>query len=218
MIYATGDLHGDIKRFKAKDLKKLKKNDTLFVCGDFGFLWNGAPEEERWIKWIGSRKFNTVFVEGCHDNLDLIERCPITDWNGGKVRVISGRLMHAVRGSVFQIEGRNIFTMGGAESADVDMGQSWWQRSMPTLEETKEADKLLEKYRYVVDYIITHDCPPSLLSCVGGDHSNYNYLLAFFDNLQKNARYKGWFFGRYHLDKTIPPFYRALYADVVPLQ
>lgn len=35
MIYLTGDLHGDIERLKSKEMKKLKKGDTLIVCGDF---------------------------------------------------------------------------------------------------------------------------------------------------------------------------------------
>ena len=44
MIYFTGDLHGDYDRFKSKELKKLKKGDTLIVCGDFGFLWDGSKK------------------------------------------------------------------------------------------------------------------------------------------------------------------------------
>lgn len=40
MIYITGDTHGDINRFfdgGALDTK-LTKNDTLIICGDFGFV------------------------------------------------------------------------------------------------------------------------------------------------------------------------------------
>lgn len=36
MIYITGDIHGDFSRFKSPLLRKLKKNDALIVCGDFG--------------------------------------------------------------------------------------------------------------------------------------------------------------------------------------
>ena len=48
MIYVTGDIHGQIDRFKEKELKALKKKDTLFVLGDFGFLWDGSRQEELW--------------------------------------------------------------------------------------------------------------------------------------------------------------------------
>lgn len=50
MIYFTGDLHGDYDRFKSKELKKLKKGDTLIVCGDFGFLWDGSKKEQSILK------------------------------------------------------------------------------------------------------------------------------------------------------------------------
>ena len=38
MIYITGDTHGELDRFKGKELRRLGKNDILFVLGDFGFL------------------------------------------------------------------------------------------------------------------------------------------------------------------------------------
>ena len=34
-------MHGDFERFKLPAMKKLKKGDTLIICGDFGFLWDG---------------------------------------------------------------------------------------------------------------------------------------------------------------------------------
>ena len=37
MVYITGDVHGDIRRFGAP-ARRLKKGDTLIVCGDFGML------------------------------------------------------------------------------------------------------------------------------------------------------------------------------------
>ena len=46
MVYVTGDMHGDFERFKLPAMKKLKKGDTLIICGDFGFLWDGSKEEE----------------------------------------------------------------------------------------------------------------------------------------------------------------------------
>ena len=42
MLYVTGDTHGDYERFTSSALKKLKKGDTLFICGDFGFIWDGS--------------------------------------------------------------------------------------------------------------------------------------------------------------------------------
>ena len=58
MIFVTADTHGDIERFEDKQLKKLKKTDTLIVLGDFGFIWNDSEKtekqdylEDRWCGW-----------------------------------------------------------------------------------------------------------------------------------------------------------------------
>ena len=83
-------------------------------------------------------------------------------------------------------------------------------------DEKTRVRKLLEEYRYVVDYIVTHDCPTLLKTSVGGDLGSFNYLLAFFDDLQKNGRYKGWYFGKYHLDKMIPPMAREKHIRTFP--
>ena len=83
MIYLTGDLHGDIERLKSKEMKKLKKGDTLIVCGDFGFVWDGSKKEQSVLKKLGKSKYQILFAEGTHDNLDLLEQYPAEDWNGG---------------------------------------------------------------------------------------------------------------------------------------
>ena len=64
MIYVTGDIHADLDRFKGKEAKKLKKGDTLIVCGDFGFVWDGSKKEQQVLKWIGKRPYQVLFIEG----------------------------------------------------------------------------------------------------------------------------------------------------------
>ena len=73
MIYITGDLHGEIERLESKAVKKLKKGDTLIVCGDFGFVWDGSEREKKVLKKLGKQKYRILFVAGCHDNYDLLE-------------------------------------------------------------------------------------------------------------------------------------------------
>ena len=46
MIYITADTHGEIERFSSKNTKKLKALDTLFVAGDFGFVWRSKEREK----------------------------------------------------------------------------------------------------------------------------------------------------------------------------
>ena len=52
MIYVTGDIHGELERFKEKPLRKLTKKDTLVVLGDFGFLWTGSKQEQKKLRWL----------------------------------------------------------------------------------------------------------------------------------------------------------------------
>ena len=62
MIYVTGDMHGDISRFENSKIKKLKKGDSLIICGDFGFIWDGGPAEEKQLKKLGKKKYNILFI------------------------------------------------------------------------------------------------------------------------------------------------------------
>ena len=58
MIYVTGDVHGEFKKFSSSAIKKLRKNAYLIICGDFGFIWNGKREERSLLRKIGKKKFS----------------------------------------------------------------------------------------------------------------------------------------------------------------
>ena len=46
MIYITGDTHGDLERFRKGRLRWLRRQDTVIVLGDFGFLWDDGLKEK----------------------------------------------------------------------------------------------------------------------------------------------------------------------------
>jgi predicted phosphodiesterase len=121
MIYITGDTHGDRKRLSRFNLRQLKEGDTLIICGDFGFMWNDTKQEREFLMNLGKRKYNICFIDGTHENFDLLNNYEISQWNGGKVHKIYGNLYHLMRGQIFEIEGQRIFTMGGGESSDIDI-------------------------------------------------------------------------------------------------
>ena len=50
LVYITGDMHGDLSRFKNPIFKKMKAGDVLIVCGDFGFIWDGSRQEKQNLK------------------------------------------------------------------------------------------------------------------------------------------------------------------------
>lgn len=220
MIYLTGDLHGDLDRLKAKELKRLKKGDTLIVCGDFGFIWDGSKKEKAVLKKLGRSRYQILFLEGTHDNLDLLEQYPQEEWNGGQVHRISGSLLHLMRGQVFTIEGKKIFTFGGGESAEMDLRAedgTWWAQELPTEKEIADARAALLAQDNAVDCIVTHECNTIVRKFIGLEGERSNLMTHFFDEVVDKVQFRQWFFGCYHLDKAIPPRYQALFQKVVPL-
>ena len=217
MIYVTGDLHGDLQRFKEKAIRRLGRGDFLLCCGDFGFVWDGSAAEEKVLSWIGKRRFTTLFVDGCHDNLDLLARYPQEERWGGRVRPISGRLFHLCRGTVVHLDGISVFALGGGVTPSLDglvPGLSWWPEELPSQE---ELDAAWEAYRRAggAQVILTHDCPSSLLGCMAGEGTP-NRLQLFLERLRREGGFDRWYFGRYHQDRQIPPVYHALYQQVLP--
>ena len=217
VIYVTGDLHGDIERFRDSEYKKLKPGDTLIVCGDFGFIWDGSKKEEQILDRLSEKKYNIAFIDGCHENFDLLEQYRVVNWNGGAARMIRNNIIHLLRGQIFTIEKKTIFTFGGGHSQDfeyrIDTGK-WWHHEQPTHNEILRAIKNLEKYNNTVDYIVTHEPPASLKDCLGVDVLEIH---TFFEDVIKACNYRKWFFGKCHMDKHIPLKFYAVFEDVLPL-
>ena len=123
MIYVTGDTHGgiDVKKLLDPNLP-IGKGDTLIICGDFGFVWspNGESAKERtWLDWFEEKPWTTLFVDGNHECFPRLSSYSEAVWNGGVVHVIRPHVLHLTRGQLFEIEGKKIFTLGGASSHDV---------------------------------------------------------------------------------------------------
>lgn len=228
MIYVTGDTHGQNDYFKlfvfAKKNKNLTKKDYVIIAGDFGAIWDRRTLQKDLDKY-SKLPWTTLFVDGNHENFNIINSFPIETWNGGKVHKIREDIIHLTRGQVFEIEGKKIFTMGGATSIDKKWrvpGISWWKEELPTYVDMNEAEENLNKHKRKVDYIITHSCSEKIL-----------YRLPLYDRPEKRrpcidnnfltefettVKFKQWFFGHYHLDFKISSSHRALYQDVVCLK
>ena len=221
MIYVTGDTHGDIDRFKDSAMKKLKKNDTLIICGDFGFFWDGSKKEKSVLKKLASKDYTIAFVDGCHENFDILESYPISEWNGGKARIINKNIVHLMRGQIYTIEDKKIFTFGGGHSQDFEFrgsSENWWERAQPTHDEIREAIRNLDENNNTVDYIITHEPPASLKDCLNVDVLQRLEVHAFFEDIIKTCKYSKWFFGKCHIDKHIPIRFYAVFSNVTPLK
>ena len=205
MIYITGDTHGDLNRFKSR---KLKKRDTLIICGDFGFIWESGKKEKRILKWLGKRRYDVLFVDGVHENFEELEKYEIEEWCGGKTRKISGKLRLLMRGHVFEIEGKRILAFGGGSGERPG-------RHNPAPEDFEQAILSLQKHNYEVDYIVSHEPPTMITEFLSLNNSINDSLSHYLDEINQKTDYERWFFGRHHIDKIIPPKYFALFNNII---
>lgn len=224
MIFATGDMHGDYDLFSQKKFKEINSGDTLLVCGDFGFIWKGDAKEKKILDKLAKKKYNICFIDGTHENFDLLNNYPVVEFAGGMAHKIRENIYHLMRGQVFEIEGEKIFAMGGGESPDIDMrgdGNSWSADETPTREEMREGAKNLEKYKFKIDYVITHEPAQKIktfLTLKDNEPPKLCALNAYFQELSANCEYTRWFFGSLHEDKFVSPSQIAIFQSLVKVQ
>lgn len=212
MLFVTGDTHGEQGRFqyeKSAIERTLKFGDKLIVCGDFGYVFWGDEREEKFLEYLAEKPYQILFVDGNHENFDLLEKISVEQWCGGKVHVVkrdkenNPKVIHLMRGQVFTIEGKKIFTFGGACSIDKYMRTpqySWWSQEMPTDNAFKEAILNLEAHNNQVDYIVTHTAPKDTMSMF---HLEEQPLNNFLEWIRENVQYKYWWFGHLHMDEDL---------------
>lgn len=217
-------MHGGIDRLYDRSFRKLKSGDTLLVCGDFGYIFDGSKTENQVINYLASRRFVTAFVDGTHDNMSKINSCRVTYWHGGLVHRINGNLIHLMRGQIFDIEGHSFFTFGGGESTDKDMrieNGLWWREEEPTPEEMAEGAKKLDEVNCQVDYIITHE-PPSLVKSAillrRGDTDRVNKLNGYLEEIGRSCRFRHWYFGSLHEDRRITEHHTCVFKNIIPVK
>jgi len=226
MILVTGDTHGTIDYQKINrivELNLLSKEDYLIIAGDFGAIWN-KNTLDRDLYYYTKLPFMVLFVDGNHENFDLLNSYQVEIWNGGKIHKIKDNIYHLMRGQIFTIENKTIFTFGGGTSIDKMWREehiSWWKEEIPSEKEIDEAKKNLKKYNNKVDFIITHSIDrkalynPKLL--LNGNKCKEYEDNAILDWFEENVSYKHWYFGHYHLDADLSDKKTVLYQEFVEL-
>lgn len=224
MIFVTGDTHGqhDFAKLKffANEINIAGKDDYLIIAGDFGAIWNEKTLKQD-LKPYEDLPFTVLFVDGNHENFDLLNSFPVETWSGGKIHRIRNNIIHLIRGQVYKIEGKTFFTFGGATSIDKiyrTENVSWWKEELPSDKDMQEAQYNLQKVNFKVDYIITHSCderalyyPPLSGRSFQMDKYPENAILSYFE---ENVEYKHWYFGHYHLDGDLTDKKTVLYNDI----
>jgi len=220
MIYVTGDTYGSPARLGAESMpfsSRWTKQDTLIVCGDFGYLFNGNPREDLALRDLSFRPYTIVFVDGNHENFNMLAGYPPVRWKGGMARRIRRNVYHLMRGQVFELEGHTLFTMGGGCSIDRSRryeGVDWWAEEMPGQAEYETARKNLKRCDRSVDYVITHTAPETVMSQIYGDHKGEKDLNDFLQWVMDNVAYKRWYFGHLRMDAPLDNRLYAMFLSV----
>lgn len=230
MIYVTGDTHGYISRFmlKAPDFihdLTWTEDDVLIICGDFGFIFHDDLNEELYLDFLEKKKYTICFVDGNHERFPKIFEFPEVVWNGGRTHRIRRNIYHLMRGQVFEIQGKRIFTFGGAFSTDrAFKGDLWWDEEIPSIEEFDEGRKNLARYNYEIDYCISHTAPTFIVRQFGYDPTvnDDRWLVDYlYEDVYKKCgnNLTCWFFGHFHEDLVMwGGMFRALLNDVVKIE
>lgn len=219
MICVTGDLHGDLTRLSAPVLRKLKKGDALIITGDFGCIWDGSKKEQKTLKKLGKKKYNILFVEGVHENFELLEKYPVEEWCGGKTRLISGNLRQLMRGQYYEIAQKKVFAFGGGQSDENNSylepdDEQKWLRELPTDEELAEGLQNLAAHDNFADIIVTYEPPARMIEFIDIGTTSRNHINTYLDTVLDTAKFGMWYFGKRHINKLIPPRYRCIFDAV----
>lgn len=223
----------------------MSKEDYVIICGDFGGVWNKdieSKQEKNLMDWLQDKSFTTLFVDGNHENFDRLYDYPVEEWHGGKIHKIRPSVIHLMRGQVFEIEGKRIFTFGGASSHDIDGGilelddpdfmrkkkeldrgwrpyrinhVSWWSQELPSVEEMEEGRRNLAAHDNKVDFIVTHCCASSTQILLGGGMYKPDIETTYLEEIRQYTSFKKWFFGHYHDNQNVNAEEILLYEQII---
>jgi hypothetical protein len=229
MIYLTGDTHGDLSRLSSPNFplgKSLSERDYVIILGDFGAIWNPTKDvaSSYWVKWLSEKPWTTLFLDGNHENFDLIDNLQTISKFGSLCGRAAEGVYHLRRGNIYTIDNKSFFVMGGAASIDKDMrteNLSWWARENPSEEEINKAWASLASVGMEVDYVLTHTCPSqvkkNLLMTYGFADNFHDPLENHLAEMEYKIKFKHWFFGHFHQNVTLGKF-TCLYEEIHDLE
>lgn len=199
----VGDTHGDLN-FKVFFKARKAGYKNIFICGDFGYIWDGSEKENRRLDYLSSIGLNIYWIDGNHENFDLLEKYPVVNFNGGKAHKIRDNIYHLMRGEIFTFGDKKILAFGGANSTDKHLrkeGKSWWHQEVPSDLDKNNARKNLLKHNNKVDYIITHTAHTRALNDMNGNY-RVDEVSDFLSEIYHTTEFDHWYFGHMHVNHT----------------
>jgi len=226
-IFITGDKHGSMRLFFGIAEKKLAApEDVLIIAGDTGYV-RGDDYPLQMLTLQQLFPGTLCFIDGNHDNHPILNALPVEEWNGGRVHRLGERVFHLMRGEIFSIEGRRIFTMGGARTVENnyegEAGVDFWPGEEPSSEELAYAETRLSDNLDTIDFVITHEAPLNARNLiprfkrVDGDYLLPSVLQRWYGMLSANPRFKKWYFGHMHADLEISQDLQCVFSRLIDI-
>lgn len=224
--YVCGDLHGVFDKEQFTYLPDFKEEDTIIVCGDFGFLKKPSQRKSE-IRGLENLTNDVngatiLFVEGNHENFERLDNLKSEYMYGNEVGKVNDKIFHLKRARPYKICGKSIFTFGGATSVDRMYRKeknNWWCKEVPSEVEIELGLSVVCHEKF--DYIITHTCPSSVRRKLKTKktYNLYCYTEKTLDKIKYclNGDFDKWYFGHFHTDEIIENKYRVLYKDIIKL-
>lgn len=231
MILLVSDTHRNLGLQKLLPLRNypLQKDDLLIILGDTGIVWDGGKGDQSLQKWYRENiPCKVLFLDGNHDNIQLLNKLPVSMWNGGKVQKVNTQISHLIRGQIYTIGNTTFFVMGGGRSVDkhrLTENVSWWPEEMPQEHEYEEGLDNLKTHGNKVDYILTHEGPARFVrECIPEwamlefGVQKPNPLNLYLDKLYDDITFTRWYWGHYHDDVIINNKCKCIYNNIIELR
>lgn len=202
--------------------------DRILVLGDMGLFWRKDQKDADYKIELYEKECNGVhlyWIDGNHENFDIIN-----SWNYNKNYVYdnSDHIHYCPRGYKAEIyingEIKKCLFIGGADSVDKIFRTkhlSWWSDEQIT-------EKNIEGIENEYDYVFSHCCPYSVfnyhrydLCTIGGLNQNKvdHTSEAMLDKVYDKISFKHWWFGHYHIDKTLlDDKFTCVFNDFIELE
>lgn len=229
MVYLCADPHGldyigKVQEFFAKKTERVelhKEVDYLIILGDVAVCWDNGSMDETVKNFYQDLPLTTLFLDGNHENFNILDSIPEEEWHGGMVQFIAPDIIHLMRGNVYEIDGHSYFVFGGACSynkSELMDGISWWQQEMPTIEEYNYGWENLKLHNYKVDYMLSHAGPYEVLGEMGfGCYEEALELARMLQRFADNTDFEEYYFGHFHIDEDVEQ-YHCLMEEIVTIK
>ena len=203
-IIVVGDIHGQFHELNK--LIKDEKPDIILSTGDFGY-WN-SKDFEKSLELLDTKLY---WCDGNHENHDLLNE--VTNMTRDPFEIIPN-CFYMPRGSVLNLNEKNIMFVGGADSIDKEyrtIGFDWFAQEL-----ISENDWLnINDVEKDIDIVISHTAPnyfkieTQLEKKDSRVEKSLDPSRHFLDKVYNKFKPSEWYFGHWHL------YHSDIYEDCV---